>query len=74
MTDYEQRKIAKYVAKELSDSVRTFDEWLNIQEAAKMMGCAVSTVRQYLSRIPHHKPFKQVMFSKRELEDYMRSH
>ena len=71
MTEREMKKIARYTAEELKEQVKPFDEFLSIEQAAAMLGCAVRTLQSSTSRVPHHKAFKRIVFSRRELEEYI---
>jgi len=77
MTDLEIRKIARLAGQELAKHLQPqdpFDEFLGIEDAARMLGCSVSTLRSNSKSVPHHKPFKELVFSRRELENFIRTH
>lgn len=77
MLDVEIRKIARLAGEELAKRLaprEPFDEFMGIEDAARMLGCSVSTLRSNSKNIPHHKPFKELVFSRRELENYIRTH
>lgn len=73
MTEREMKAIARYTAEALKERVRPFDEFLTMEQAAVMLGCAVRTLRSNTSKVPHHKAFKKIVFSRRELEEYIMS-
>lgn len=76
MTDYELRKLARYIAYELKEAMdgqvdSSEDRFLDISEAAKELRLSTSYLRNNHKDIPHKKVGKRILFSQRELHEYI---
>lgn len=77
MTDIEIRKIARLAGQELAKHLKPqepFDEFIGVEDAARMLGCSAGTLRNNSKSVPHYKPFKELVFSRRELENFIKTH
>lgn len=75
LTDYELKKLAKYVVKEAEESgalrrIIVPEKMLEVDEAAKMLGLSASYLRNNHGKIiPHKKIGRRLLFSLHDIED-----
>lgn len=76
MTNYEMQKIAKLTAQYLAEAMKQDDElidqmfppkFMTIEEAAYFCSLPIGTLRAKMSKIPHVKVGKRLIFSDRAL-------
>lgn len=71
MTERELNKLADKIAERLWQRQNQESEWLTIEQAAQMMGVAVSTVRDHKDEIGYSKKGKRIYFKERSVKSYI---
>lgn len=71
------RKTAEYLATRIMEDPKMLDyifpaEFLDVDEAARYMRMKKNTLYQKIDEIPHRKQGKRLVFSKRELAQYVK--
>lgn len=72
LTNFEIKKIAEALAKEILKKINHRDELLNIKQVSEWLGLTENAIRTRCSRgtIPHHLKHGNLYFSKDEITAY----
>jgi phage terminase Nu1 subunit (DNA packaging protein) len=73
MTDYELKKLARYICQMLREEQHNpSDEWLTTREAADLCKCSVRTFHNYKNNIlSNGKEGKQIRYSRNSVNQYL---